>query len=98
MKGYFMYGIVVSYKDYLELDGGHTIEEILINTDDVQGVFAGRDSDFVIIGKVLKEVTPETEKPQEVPVMTKTGEEMILVLVKEKFGINGEGHYYYITR
>jgi len=98
MKGYFMYGIVVSYATYLESKTGNTIEEFLINTEDVQGVFTGRDNDFVIVGKVLKEVNPETQDPHEVPVMTRTGERMVAADVEEKFGIAGEAHYYYITR
>ena len=93
-----MYGIVVGYKTYLESKTGNTIEEFLINTEDVQGVFTGRDSDFVIVGKVLKVVTPETEEPHEVPVMERWGEMVVLSDVKKKFGISGEGHYYYITR
>jgi len=98
MKGYFMYGIVVSYDDYMDADSGNTIEEVIINTEHVQGIFAGRDSDFVIVGKVLKEVTPETAEPHEVPVMTRTGEAMVINDVKERFGISGEGHYYFVTR
>jgi hypothetical protein len=98
MKGYFMYGIVVSYETYLDSKTGNTIEEVLINTEDVQGIFAGRDSDFVIVGTVLREVTPETEEPHEVPVMTRTGEAMILERVRDKFGITGDGHYYFVTR
>ena len=98
MKGYFMYGIVVSHETYLNLKLGNTIEEIIINTNEVQGIFAGRHSNFVIVGTVLKEVTTETTEPHEVPVMTRTGEEMILERVKNKFGVTGEGHYYFVTR
>jgi len=93
-----MYGIVVSYETYLDSKTGNTIEEVIINTEHVQGIFAGRDSDFVIVGKVLKEVTPETAEPHEVPVMTRTGEAMVINDVKERFGISGEGHYYFVTR
>lgn len=98
MKGYFMYGIVVSYETYLDSKTGNTVEEVLINTQDVQGIFAGRDSDFVIVGTVLREVNPETEEPHEVPVMTRTGEAMIMEKVKKKFGITGDAHYYFVTR
>ena len=98
MKGYFMYGIVVSYETYLDSKTGNTIEEVIINTKEVQGIFAGRDSDFVIVGKVLKEVTPETAEPHEVPVLTSTGENMIEYSIKEKFGITGDAHYYFVTR
>lgn len=93
-----MYGIVVSYETYLDSKTGNTIEEVLINTENVQGIFAGRDSDFVIVGKVLKEVTPETEEPHEVPVMTRIGENMVMEDVKQKFGITGDAHYYFVTR
>ena len=98
MNGYFMYGIVVSYETYLESKTGNTIEEVIINTEDVQGVFTGRDNNFVIVGKILKEVTPETEQPHEIPVMNRYDEDAIHAEVKQKFSIIGTGHYYYITR
>ena len=99
MKGYFMYGIVVSYETYINTNSGkNTIEEMMINTNDVQGIFTGRGADFVIVGTVLKEVDPETQDPHEVPVMTRTGESMVANQIEEKFGISGEAHYYYITR
>jgi len=98
MKGYFMYGIVVSYDDYLEAKTGNTIEEVLANTNDVQGIFAGRDSDFIIVGSILKNINEETAEPHEVPVMTRTGEDIIRDRIKDKFDISGESHYYFITK
>ena len=98
MKGYFMYGVVVSYEKYMEADTGHTIEEVLINTNDVQGIFTGRDNDFVIVGQVLKEVNEETIEPHEVPVMFDWEEVLVKGRVNDKFGLEGEFHYYYITR
>ena len=97
-----MYGMVVSYKDYLELDGGHTIEEVLINTNEVQGVFTGRDSDFVIMGRVLKEVDETTEEPHEVPTLKEWEEDGVRIEVFTKFHLplikKENFHYYYITR
>ena len=98
MKGYFMYGIVLSYEKYLEADTGNTIEEFLINTHKVQGVFTGRDNKFVIAGVVLKEVTEETPEPHEVPVMNGWEEAVVVEDVRLEFGITGDFHYYYITR
>ena len=98
MKGYFMYGIVLSYEKYLEADTGNTIEEFLINTHKVQGVFTGRDNKFVIVGVVLKEVTETTPEPHEVPVMNVWEEAVVAEDVKQEFGVNGDFHYYYITR
>ena len=98
MRGYFMYGIVVSYETYLDSKTGNTIEEVIINTENVQGIFAGRDSDFVIVGKVLKEVTPETEEPHEVPVLEQWDELVIKADIKKRFGIGGDAHYYFVTR
>ena len=37
-----MYGIVVSYDEYSETKTSNTIEELLKNSDDVQGIFTGR--------------------------------------------------------
>lgn len=98
MKGYFMYGIVVSYETYLNSKTGNIIEEHIINTEDVQGIFTRRDSEFVIVGRVLNEITPETEEPHEIPVMGKQDEQLIIADVKQRFGITGETHYYFITR
>ena len=64
----------------------------------MQGIFAGRDSDFVIVGNVLREINSETEEPHEVPVMSRTGEAMVLDRVRAKFGITGDGHYHFVTR
>ena len=93
-----MYGIVISHDKYLETDTGNTIEEVLINTQEVQGVFAGRDSDFVIVGSVLKEVDADTPEPHEVPVLTRWEEIVIESRIKKKFGISGYCHYYFVTR
>lgn len=98
MRGYFIYGIVVSYDGYLDAKTGNTIEEVLNNSDDVQGIFAGRDSDFVIVGRVLKNVNDETPEPHEVPILDRWGEMKIIAEVKQKFEISGESHYYFITR
>ena len=98
MKGYFMYGIVLSYEKYLEANTGNTIEEVLINTHKVQGVFTGRDNKFVIVGIVLKEVTEKTLEPHEVPVMETWEESVVVEDVKMEFGVTGDFHYYYITR
>jgi len=98
MKGYFMYGIAVNFNDYLNAKIGNTIEEVIANTDEVQGIFAGRDSDFVIVGRVLKNVDEDTAEPHEVPVLDRWEEIVVLANVKKKFDISGEGHYYFITR
>jgi len=98
MKGYFMYGIVVSYETYLGSKTGNCIEEFIINTEDVQGIFIGRDSKFVIVGKLLKEVMVEIKESHEIPVMRKEDEISTISDIKQRFGITGEANYYFIIR
>lgn len=93
---YFMYGIVVPYRKYKE-----RIEEFNPD-DDVQGIFSGRDGKFIILGKVLSCTDEEypligDELPYEVPVLDKIDEIIIQSLVKDKYGVEGIFHYYFIT-
>jgi hypothetical protein len=44
------------------------------------------------VGSILKNIDETTSEPHEVPVMTRTGEKMILERIENKFGITGEGH------
>ena len=98
MKGYFMYGSVLSYEKYMEADTGNTIEEVLINTDKVQGIFAGRNTEFVIVGSILKVVDEKSSEPHEVPILDRVKRQGILMEIFGNFGVTEPCHYYYITR
>ena len=94
---YFMYGIVVMYEEYLETKTSNTIEELLKNTEDVQGIFTGRYEDFVIVGKILKYVDG-SKNPHIVPELSLHERMIIEKQINEKFGITGESHYYFIKK
>jgi len=94
---YFMYGVVVSYDEYLETKISNTIEELLKKGDDVQGIFTGRYDDFVIVGKILKYVDG-SKNPHIVPELNLHERMIIEKQIKDNFGITGESHYYFVKK
>ena len=97
-RQYFMYGTLVSYDNYLEIKTGNTIEELVENHDDIQGIFIGRNGDFVIVGVVLDAVNMGKDEGMIVPELTSEEESLTRVTIEEKFGITGEFHYYFIRK
>jgi hypothetical protein len=95
---YFMCGILLSYNTYLETKTGDTIEDVLKNTDDIEGIFTGRNGDFVIIGRILEIVDGKSSEPLVVPQLLAEEESLTKVTIEEKFGITGEYHYYFIKK
>ena len=93
-----MYGILVSYNDYLDTKTGNTIEDFQNNSDDIQGIFTGRDGDFVIMGRMLETVDNESKEPLVVPELETAEESLIRVTIEEKFGITGTFHYYFVIK
>ena len=93
-----MYGTLVSYDNYLEIKTGNTIEELVENHDDIQGIFIGRNGDFVIVGVVLDAVNMGKDEGMIVPELTSEEESLTRVTIEEKFGITGEFHYYFIRK
>jgi len=91
-----MYGILVPYSKYLEINTINTIEDVLEGSNDIQGIFTGRDSDFMIIGKVIE--TVENDKPHIIPELNDFEMNKIKNLVNEKYELNGEFHYYFVTK
>ena len=95
---YFIYGILLSYNTYLETKTGETIDDVLKNTNDVEGIFTGRDGDFVIIGRILETVDGESSEPIIIPQLLAEEESLTRVTIEEKFGITGEFHYYFVIK
>lgn len=95
MKQYFMYGILVSYKEYLDLETITTIDDILKGDDGIQGIFTGRNGDFMIIGKVLGTIEDNNE-PHVVPEIDIHEQDIIKSNVFAQFRIEGEFNYYFI--
>lgn len=97
MKQYFMYGILVSYNTYLEINVNKTVEDVLKGDDGIQGIFTGRNGDFMIIGKVLGTVGDHNE-PYVVPEIDINEQGEIEGSVYAQFGLEGEFHYYFIKK
>ena len=98
MNQYFMYGMVMSYKEYLDTKMSDTIEDVLKSTEDVEGVFTGRDGDFVIIGRILETVDDESSYPLIIPELLPEEENLTRVTIKEKYEITGDFHYYFVIK
>jgi hypothetical protein len=92
-----MYGILVSYVEYLDTKTSNTIEQLLEKTDNVQGIFTGRYEDFVILGKIL-EYVDGSKNPHLVPELSLHERMIIEKQINEKFGVTGEAHYYFIKK
>lgn len=97
---YFMYGILVPYKEYLELDIYQSIDDVLVGNDGIQGIFTNRDSEFMIIGELLlvEEFKAENNKPHPVPLLEEVDMQIVRNKVFEQYGLKGEFHYYFVTK
>ena len=93
-----MYGIVIPYKTYIETPTNLTLSEVLNEGEDIQGIFTGREGDFVIIGKVLKIVDDKNIQPIIIPELKLHEELLIKTIIKEKYGFSGEFNYYFIMK
>ena len=93
---YFMYGILVSYQAYLDIKTTHVIDDVLKGDDGIQGIFTGRDKEFMIIGQVL-ETVENKEGAVVVPELNPAQISVVRGMVNKKYGIHGEFHYYFIT-
>ena len=92
-----MYGILVSYSTYLEINENKTIEDVLKGDDGIQGIFTGRDGDFMIIGKVLGTVE-DNDEPYVIPEIGINEQGEIEGSVYAQFGLEGDFHYYFIKQ
>ena len=93
---YFMYGILISYQKYLDIKTILSIDDVLKGNDGIKGIFTGRNGDFMIIGKVLETLDVDDKEPLVVPELSANDERVIKNLVKEKYGLDGWFHYYFI--
>lgn len=98
MKQYFMYGILVSYNVYLETETNNTVDDILKEDNGIQGIFTGRNGDFMIVGKVLKTIGVNDKEPLIVPELSALDELVVKNLVNKKYNFIGEFHYYFIRK
>ena len=96
-KQFFMYGTLMSHEAYLDLETGYSIEDVLKGDDGIQGIFTGRNGDFMIIGTVL-ETVENNKEPHVVPELETAEESLIRVTIEEKYSIKGEYHYYFIRK
>jgi len=96
-KQYFMYGVLISFKSYLDTKTNQTLEDVLKDDDYIQGIFTGRDGDFMIVGQVL-EIVEDNDEPLIVPQLLSAEEKHTRVTVEERYGIYGDFHYYFIKK
>jgi len=94
---YFMYGTIVSYKAYLDLKTMCVIEDVFNPDNNIQGIFTGRDAEFIIIGSVLDTVTDDGEA-QIIPELNDAEMCIVRGLVKQKYGITGDFYYYFVKK
>jgi len=90
-----MYGILISYQKYLDIKTILSIDDVLKGDDGIQGIFTGRNGDFMIIGKVLGTVEDNNE-PHVVPEIDAVEQQGIKLSVFAQFGLESEFHYYFI--
>jgi hypothetical protein len=90
---YYMYGIALPYNKELA-----NLVEKDDYEDDICGLFSGRDGSFIILGKILYNNPLIGEySPYEVPELDGVDEVIIQTLVKQRYGITGNFHYYFIA-
>ena len=94
MEQYFMYGVLVPYKRYKEWEE-RTGRNIPTGTyGDIFCFFTGRNEKYVIIGKKMKLNSYNT--PIRVPELNELEQHEVEDSVSDKFGFEGDFHYYYI--
>ena len=102
---FFMYGIIVSYKEYEERVVNpmkYSNLRIFIDDDEeIRGIFTGRDGNFIIIGKILESMVDSNNDGREpliVPELESIDRLIIEKSIKERYGFTGEFHYYFIAK
>ena len=99
---YFMYGIIVSYKEYQERVANpmkYSNMRIFLDEDeDIHGIFTGRDGEFIILGKVLENIYDDNDDPRIIPELEPVDMHIIEKLIQDRYGITGDFHYYFIRK
>ena len=98
MNQYFMYGTVVLYQSYLDMRTLYVVEDVFKSNSEMQGIFTGRDAEFMIIGKVLETIEDSDSNAHVVPELNDAEELIIRGIIKQKYGVKGEFHYYFIRK
>lgn len=89
-----MYGILIPYDKYKEWENG-TGRKFPVGTyGDIFCLFNGRDGKYVIVGKKIR--ASNSESPILVPELTAFEEYEIRLSVLDKFGFEGDFHYYFV--
>jgi hypothetical protein len=89
-----MYGLRVPYNRYFEWEVGTGRKMPVGIYGDIFCSFNGRDGAWVIVGKKIR--VGSYESPILIPELTETEENEISASVKDKFGFEGNFHYYFI--
>lgn len=95
---YFMYGTIVSYQSYLDMRTLYVVEDVFNENSEIQGIFTGRDAEFLIIGKVLETVEDKDSNAHVVPQLNDAQELILRGVINQKYGIRGDYHYYFVKK
>lgn len=91
---YFMYGLPIPYSKYKEWEDGTGRKFPLGIYGDIFCFFNGREGKWVIVGKKIR--ASNSESPILVPELTAHEEHEIRLSVLDKFGFEGDFHYYFV--
>jgi len=102
-KKYFMYGVIVSYKEYEERVVNpmkySNLRIFIDDNEEIRGIFTGRDGGFIIIGKILESmVDDDSSEPLIVPELESIDRLIIEKSIKDRYGFTGDFHYYFIAK
>ena len=97
-KQYFMYGTIVSYQSYLDMRTLYVIDDVFDENSEIQGIFTGRDAEFIIIGKVLETIEDKDGNAHVVPELNEAQELVLRGMINQKYGIRGDYHYYFVKK
>ena len=92
-----MYGTIVSYQAYLDMKTLYVVDDVLKGDDGIQGIFTGRDKEFMIIGQVLETVEKQGDA-EIIPELNPAQINIVQGMVNKKYGIVGDFHYYFIKK
>jgi hypothetical protein len=68
-----------------------------IISNEIHGIFTGRDGEFVIVGKMLKSIDKYNKEPLIVPELSQTDEIIVRTSVENSYGFKGDFHYYFVN-
>jgi len=91
---YFMYGLLVPYDKYKKWETDMHKNFPVGIYGDIFCFFESRERKYMMVGKKIK--TASNDNPILVPELTETEENEIKYSILNKFGFEGDYHYYFV--